>query len=1242
MQRGCTREQMEDAASAAAEAKAKEAALDYWPLLTRVHPSAQVTVTYDVSGALHTLLVDVKRRSKWVEDGCKLLLWDGDDAEDAESNATDFFEVEATWVDDVPGMLCVSTRQPKERLQRCADAFRGDDYTPSFFFGKAYEGGALAAYSNSSLLEYMTSLEDNARRRSETFDDMLACITYEDEASALTRASSVEQFEAEAGLSSKFLVTFGRLCRGRNIFGTDTPAQRDRALRFDQILACHSARWELLKSLRVLEQCQAEDYDPSVTNGLGFQTAMFPGDGKKEGVAEMYERLLAHTYKNNLRRSGNMVYQQQKTKMEFWKAHASTCGAAGHLLHRYLPGCKGEFVYGVKPGDAWCLGYAEYYCEQLAAASVSEQGRVEGFRLRINAHLNTCRAPDDPRWEAARLWTLLWSEFERTIASHVAAKDAGVPDPTETIAAMVAKSCSGSSHAFAAYTACSAERPMPSQPLTESRFCYVVRRYLSTLCQYVCGLEEAYKNSEEEKAACEARGNAGKSQHIQFEKMRQLVAIVAKDVSHVSEEVKVLRDLVEFDVDGDAGACSVVWEDAAALLGEADDSDSPGTLTDGVRALLHLSEWKVIMAELSRGSCSAAFFSAADTLTSIFQELTFQMLKHGCAWWLRPQDSVTWLDSKGTRVVPAEDMFTWKRAVAAVCTNAKHIKDASAIRNMVCVTMSDVETSASCRLPVWREDRSQGDRVAVSLGCRTWTQKMNRLEPMKVVEIGDMVMEFMDQNRMENSDRWRAFVERFQANLSNAEAYMSKTVDDAFPVHVPDTGLFSFLNGMYSIRDNQFYMYDNVPSSWKSGLNYIPQYFDPLLVHMPIDCIRVPGYDDILASQHYGAEEAGGSKRYWLDVFIGRVFFPIGAHDDWQKVLIIKGQGATGKSSIAKAIMKCVGEKNVGIIASNCEPQYALANMQNKTMWACTEMKANFRLDMAAMQNMISGDPVTINAKYKDAVDIGSWQLPGLLIGNEIPKAWMCDVGGALLRRAVLFEFGVNPAKQDSNVVHNFAANLPAFLVRTTRTYLQATKANKGVLVLPLGMQYFQSTFAKITSPFAQFLADPLVTDFEYGDEDRLWGIYSQLFKSAVAVKTVVKAPGLGGGAGAGAGVGAGSSSGGDDTGALSGIDLGMCYEMKDGVTVEECGLTRETLQQVCEWIGKHDKDSDALQQPEAGEPDGHVSVPQVVTRYRAWKSDKKQAGNIPDLDKGTIEAMCKQLGILYKNDKLYGLKKKE
>ena len=53
---------------------------DYWPINARVRPAESVTALCAGSAMQHVLIVDVGRKSKWIEDGSMMRIWKKEDA----------------------------------------------------------------------------------------------------------------------------------------------------------------------------------------------------------------------------------------------------------------------------------------------------------------------------------------------------------------------------------------------------------------------------------------------------------------------------------------------------------------------------------------------------------------------------------------------------------------------------------------------------------------------------------------------------------------------------------------------------------------------------------------------------------------------------------------------------------------------------------------------------------------------------------------------------------------------------------------------------------------------------------------------------------------------------------------------------------------------------------------------------------------------------------------------------------
>ena len=361
--------------------------------------------------------------------------------------------------------------------------------------------------------------------------------------------------------------------------------------------------------------------------------------------------------------------------------------------------------------------------------------------------------------------------------------------------------------------------------------------------------------------------------------------------------------------------------------------------------------------------------------------------------------------------------------------------------------------------------RIAGDeRVSEVSPTRSWTPAMWHDEPLDIDKWLHMQIDAVAQPSLFNM-----FINNYNAVRMTVSKYMASADDPRFPIVKPDQSYFSFQNGVFCTDTCKFFPYggDDVPVV--CAINHIDLYFEPHIVAEDIEELEVPGYDAILRSQNFAPDMIK-----WLDVFLGRLLHPVGKYDAWEKLLIIKGWAATGKSTVARAITLLFGASNVGNIPANCEEQWALASVFNKKIWMCTELNAGWRFPTPVLKSIVSGEVVPIHVKHKTAVDV-TWRLPGLAVGNEEPVSWVNDPMNALYRRIVPFPFDVSPKTQDPSIAKLFMDNLPRFLVRISRRYQDAVRIvgdNPVDAFLPERLKQARQRFLENTQPIVKFLKE--------------------------------------------------------------------------------------------------------------------------------------------------------------------------
>lgn len=340
-------------------------------------------------------------------------------------------------------------------------------------------------------------------------------------------------------------------------------------------------------------------------------------------------------------------------------------------------------------------------------------------------------------------------------------------------------------------------------------------------------------------------------------------------------------------------------------------------------------------------------------------------------------------------------------------------------------------------------------------------------------------------------------------------------VEREFPELQVDRHLFAFRNGLFECTRSKFYPYDDVDAIAEdiddnaAAMNFfdlncyeeIDDVIDPAAIPTPIlDSVfmfqlkhtftkPVRDAEEALAAaspEGRAAAEAAlqraravqlASKQeviWWVYVLLGRMFFELNVHDNWQICTFIKGYAGTGKSTLAQLLAAIFPHQHIAYIASTIEPIFGLQDKFDKLLWLCLEVKENFGLPLSQLQSMISGEPVTVPRKNKDPVTV-MWKSPGMMFGNEIPP-WK-DKAGALLRRfvMVLFEVPVGEEEKNMNLLAELQGELGAIIPKVTRIYLTACLKYRHVDIwhkLPKWFRECRDNFAHSVDIVSRFFRD--------------------------------------------------------------------------------------------------------------------------------------------------------------------------
>lgn len=209
-----------------------------------------------------------------------------------------------------------------------------------------------------------------------------------------------------------------------------------------------------------------------------------------------------------------------------------------------------------------------------------------------------------------------------------------------------------------------------------------------------------------------------------------------------------------------------------------------------------------------------------------------------------------------------------------------------------------------------------------------------------------------------------------------------------------------------------------------------------------------------------------------LFMMLGRLLYPLNVYDRWQVVLFIKGTAGSGKSCIGQAVQRWFCPSDVGIMSNNVQPQFALADLYNKFINICYEIKSDFKLNQADFQSMVSGEDLGVNRKNKSVVMVQPWTATTLIIGNESGN-WI-DSSGSIQRRIFTVLFDKTPTSPDPNLSVDLEDQAGLLMLKCNMVYRHfVSQWGKNIDLWTKAPLYFrrqQSALKTQTDPIALFL----------------------------------------------------------------------------------------------------------------------------------------------------------------------------
>ena len=324
-------------------------------------------------------------------------------------------------------------------------------------------------------------------------------------------------------------------------------------------------------------------------------------------------------------------------------------------------------------------------------------------------------------------------------------------------------------------------------------------------------------------------------------------------------------------------------------------------------------------------------------------------------------------------------------------------------------------------------------------------------------------------NKLEYPEMWKIALQRPQI-LPTIKKDLMEGVHHEFKELKINQCLFAFRNGIYHTEKQRFYPWrdaEGVTESAQLQADSVPLN-DACINYFDVDCntsldvlkymdIPTPTLDRILDFQLEKALAPNGESaegltgkaladfikkrdeaKSWIYCHLGRLFFPLHKHDYWQIVLYIYGMAGTGKSTLGELYYDIFPEEHIGIVSSNIEKQFGLQTLYDKPLWVSLEVKEDFKLNLADLQSMISGERVQVAIKNQ-AARMVKWKSPGMMAGNVVPP-WE-DKAGALGRRFVLVHFNrtIPNEEKDASIKTMLRQEMGNIIPKLSRAYMVRT-----------------------------------------------------------------------------------------------------------------------------------------------------------------------------------------------------------
>lgn len=158
------------------------------------------------------------------------------------------------------------------------------------------------------------------------------------------------------------------------------------------------------------------------------------------------------------------------------------------------------------------------------------------------------------------------------------------------------------------------------------------------------------------------------------------------------------------------------------------------------------------------------------------------------------------------------------------------------------------------------------------------------------------------------------------------------------------------------------------------------------------------------------------------------------------KVLILDGTGANGKSTLIQCITMLVGSANYNSISMKeiTENRFAASGLVGKLVNFCAEEDKQAFANSGPLKKLTGNDPITTSFKNKDAFSFVN-KAKFVISYNEMPR--LADHSEGMLRRLLILpceqNFNSNPDKKIPDVINKVKKEIGAIAYKSLLAYLE-------------------------------------------------------------------------------------------------------------------------------------------------------------------------------------------------------------